>query len=48
MSIIAKVDAAIQKLLGKVGEAAAEKCGVIEAKRKFTLGFYCKPLSWAS
>ena len=52
MSIIAKVGAAIQQLLGKVGEAAAEKCGVIERKRKFTattllqtfvLGFLKKP-----
>jgi len=36
MSIIAKVSAAIQQLLGGVGEAAAEKSGVIERKRKFT------------
>ena len=52
MSIIAKVGAAIQQLLGQVGEAAAEKCGVIERKRKFTattllqtfvLGFLKKP-----
>jgi hypothetical protein len=52
MSIIAKVGAAIQQLLGQVGESAAEKCGVIERKRKFTattllqtfvLGFLKKP-----
>jgi hypothetical protein len=52
MSIIVKVGAAIQQLLGKVGESAAEKCGVIERKRKFTattllqtfvLGFLKKP-----
>lgn len=36
MSIIARVGAAIQRLLGKVGEAAAEKSGVIARKRKFT------------
>lgn len=36
MSIIARVGAAIQQLLGQVSEAAAEKCGVIERKRKFT------------
>jgi hypothetical protein len=36
MSIIARVDAAIQKLLGKVSAVAAEKCGVIKRRRKFT------------
>lgn len=36
MSIIAKVGAAIQQLLGEVGKAAAEKCRVIQRKRKFT------------
>ncbi len=36
MSIITKVGAAIQRLFGKVSEAAAEKSGVIERKRKFT------------
>ena len=36
MSIIAKVGAAIQRLLGKVCEAAAEKSGIIERQRRFT------------
>lgn len=36
MSIIARVGAAIQQLLGQVSEATAETCGVIERKRKFT------------
>jgi hypothetical protein len=36
MTIIAKVGAAIQRLFDKVSEAAAEKSGVIERKRKFT------------
>lgn len=36
MLIIARVGAAIQRLLGPVAESAAERCGVIERKRKFT------------
>ncbi len=36
MSIIARVGAAIQQLLGQVSDATAEKCGVIKRKRKFT------------
>ena len=36
MGIITKVSAAVQCLFGKTAEAAAEKSGVIERKRKFT------------
>jgi len=34
-SIVAKVSAAIRRLLGQAGELVAEKCGVIQRKRKF-------------
>jgi hypothetical protein len=36
MTIIAKVGAAIQRLLGQAGQAAAEASGVIKRQRKFT------------